>query len=191
MTDQLFLKQIQNRIAEISVGPSSLRNQGKSGILKLSRTYFKGINLRLFFLSLRSERAYNNFLDKHTQLLKDQYKLRKDQGWGTARKALNLFFRDVIYNKYLTDYYLKATSNKQFHQMVGLLEVPLDKDVSSELRVDYKKHFNESLPSWYGVKYLKQEESLYFQKAALDVAEHKNISRVHLDLEYWRKNRGA
>jgi len=67
-----------------------------------------------------------------------------------------------------------------------LLEIPVDSQVARQL-----KHECKALPRWRGVKNLRAEENREYQRVAAGIAAHKGISRVHLDIWYWRAEKGA
>jgi hypothetical protein len=98
------------------------------------------------------------------------------RNWGTARKVINLFLRVVLYNTYLRRYY-------SFQIIDKFLEVPIDSFVAKKIK---ENSDNCDLAKWKGIKHLKYNESMQFQKAAMNIAKQKGIARTHLDLEYWR-----
>lgn len=178
-----FLRQVHRRVAQTSVGPSAIRNQGASGLITISRSYFeKNINLSEFREKLIKD-SYIDYLDKLTTDLRNRF---PDGGksWGAARKGLNLFFRDVVYNKYLADSLNIPTDYKENLKALRYLEVPLDRDVATGLN----KTFGD-LPKWRTIKELNEKQSKLFQDRALIYADNKGIARVHLDLEFWRNDR--
>lgn len=178
-----FLKQIHRRVAQTSVGPSAIRNQGASGLITISRNYFeKNINLTKFRKTLTTD-SYIDYLDKLTADLKSRFPTG-GKSWGAARKGLNLFFRDVVYNKYLADLLNIPTDYKENLRTLRNLEVPLDRDVATGLN----KIFDD-LPRWTTIKDLNEKQSKVFQDKALIYADSKGISRIHLDLEFWRSER--
>jgi hypothetical protein len=86
-----FLRQIHRRVAQTSVGPSAIRNQGASGLITISRNYFeKNINLTEFREKLITD-SYIDYLDKLTADLRNRF---PDGGksWGAARKGLEFIF---------------------------------------------------------------------------------------------------
>ncbi|MBL0009471.1 MAG: hypothetical protein IPP25_20455 [Saprospiraceae bacterium] len=100
MTEKEFLSRNQRRIAQISVGASALRNQGAAGILAVARDYFQtSIPLATFFKNMQSHETYREFLDFHTIELQRKFP-KGGKSWGAARKGLNLFLRDIVYNKF-------------------------------------------------------------------------------------------
>ena len=180
-----FYKQLYRRIAQIAVGASAIRNQGKKGdkgLIKSCRDYFENeIDLTEFFNSLSSNEAYKTFLTTHTNDLANLFPLTA-RSWGAARKGLNLFLRDLTYNKYFADKFDLPTDFDQNNDKLKNLEVPLDKDVAKGLR----KHYKRQLPKWNGIKHLTPDSSDEYQAKAMELASEKNIARVHLDLEFWR-----
>ena len=146
-----FLKLVHRRVAQTSVGPSAIRNQGASGLIKTSREYFENsVNLREFREILTTNK-YNDYLDNLTTDLKNRFE-KGGQSWGAARKGLNLFFRDVVYNKYLADFLKIPTDYNENLRTLKNLEVPLDRDVTTGLT----KLFAD-LPKWKSIKELTEK----------------------------------
>ena len=179
-----FLQSLHRRLAEISVTSSSLRNQGNAGLIAASRNYlYNNISLDEFFRSLAHERSCRKFLDRHTVLLdKHLPGGGRFKRWGAARKILNLFFRELVYNKILCDEYGVPRRPSDYNRILLYLEVPLDKDVATGIL----RNSTMPLPQWIGVKYLLPEVSKEYQDAANLIAESQGIPRIHLDLDYWR-----
>lgn len=182
MTEKIFLNQIHKRLSIISVGASALRNQGSSGIIKIAREYFYEININEFINSLDNEDVYNNFLDKHTTNLVSKFP-ENGKSWGGARKGINLFLREVVYNKFFSDYYQLPTQYNEFNQKIKFLEVPLDKDVATGIYEETEL----VLPRWNSIKDLTPNLSKQYQIAALKIAAKGNFAKVNLDLKYWRR----
>jgi hypothetical protein len=164
---------LQNRISELAVNSSAMRNQGAKGIIKICRDFFKDLDLHKFVVD--SEQKFISQLNLKTNSLVKKLPLGA-QNWGTARKALNLFLRDVLYNYYLRNYY-------KFNKIEKYLEVPLDSFVSTGIK---QNSVNPELPKWPGIIHLKPDDSMIFQNRAKEIAKKENVSRVHLDLKYWR-----
>jgi len=184
MTKTEFIGNIHRRIAIISVGGSAIRNQGASGLIDIAREYFeKEISLDDFFSCLKDKEKFKQFLDGHTNNLVKKFPL-KGKSWGAARKALNLFLRDLTYNKFIAEKYNLAADFYTFNQQIKNLEVPLDSYVAKHLY----KNSEEELPKWTSIKELKPEISKLYQKQALMDAKSQKIARVHLDLIYWRES---
>ncbi len=168
-----FIKLVQWKVAISAVGISTVRKQGK-GILKDIHEFLSELDLQEI---PKSQTKFKFWLDQETNNLVKKAKL----SWGLARKVLNLFLRDAVYNRYLYDKFKLKDIEKW-------LEIPLDKIVARALR---KK--NKSLPSWPGLKIGqdKQNINIYekYQEFAQALANEKGIARVHLDLYLWLENR--
>ncbi|TFV95803.1 hypothetical protein E4S40_06155 [Algoriphagus kandeliae] len=180
-----FDKKLQRRIAQLSVGASALRNQGGSGLVETCRNYFeKKIDLQNFFSALKEKDEYSLFLDNHTNELLKLFP-KEAKSWGAARKGLNLFLRDICYNKYFADKFNLPKDYSDNNRMLKYLEVPLDKDVAKGLI----RSFPKKLPKWDRIKNLTKETSDQFQEKANLLATEKGVARVHLDLLFWRENK--
>ncbi len=183
MKHEDFIPLMQHRIAQVSVGAAALRNQGAPGIVQICRDYFESsIRLAEFKENLNSEN-YNNYLDKQTnQLLKKFPKEAKS--WGAARKGLNLFFREVVYNFYLANHLEISRNRKNNNLILKQLEVPLDQYVAKGLI-----KLNSDLPKWKSIKSLDEKTHETYQISASKFSEEIRVPRVHLDLLFWRKNK--
>jgi len=168
-----LIELLQYRTAEGAIGPSALRNQGKSGVLAAARRFLRAIDL--FRFSVNTECEFKSILDEHTNDLMVTFP-KGARHWGTARKALNLYLRDVLYNRYLSRHF-------GFRKVEKWLEVPLDSYVAKAIR----KGFGiKDLPPWKGIKYLTPESSQAYQEAARRLASKGGFARVHLDVLFWR-----
>jgi hypothetical protein len=178
MTNASFVKMIQARTASVAIGASTLRNQGASNVVSNTREFLKRLDLRRF--SAKTAKDFKNALDRETIKLKKVLPVGARKNWGAARKALNIFLRDVFYNYYLREEY-------GFGKLEQWLELPLDKDAARGLRGD-SKETEMQLPRWPGVKHLKVARSNRYQDAAKEIgAQRYRVARVHLDLIYFRR----
>ena len=170
-----FITTLQRKVAFTAVGPSALRGQGK-GVLRTSQDFFAQMSLARVPKS--SAKRYQLWLDRQTESLLNSLPI-KNRPWGAARKAINLFLRDALYNKYLS---------KQFklQSIETWLEVPLDSAVAKGLKLHSDRG---ELPRWPGLKNLKPNISECFQVFASKQATLKGIARVHLDMYLWLDNR--
>ena len=183
MTNDKFIKKVHKRLSIISIGASTLRNQGAPKMVRNARSYIeKSINLKVFVKKLSSEKEFQKYLEKHTNILRNKFPRKARKNWGAARKGLNIFFREAVYNKFICEFYGLPIEFKEFNETIKYLEVPLDKDVATALYAE-----NKDLKKWKGIKYLKKETSDLYQAEAQLIAKRNNIARVHLDLIYWRK----
>ena len=169
-----FIGTMQRRTGVTAVGPSALRGQGK-GVLKITQAYLGDIDLSQI---PSTQDEYTAWLDEHTNKLLKKLALR-NRPWGAARKALNLFMRDALYNKYLNYHY-------SIYKLESWMEVPLDSAVAKGLK---RCAGRGRLPNWPGLKKLKPEINAIFQKYATECAKKKNAARVHLDVYLWLENR--
>jgi hypothetical protein len=177
MEEMKFIRQLQDNIAEISVGSSALRNQGASGVVAAARAYFKTIKLSEF--SSLSSSKFPEWLDKRTEELRNKFPVEAKESWGGARKGLNLFLRSCLYNTYLAREF--NLDRKEF-----ILEIPLDKDVATGLYRDAEIR-KINLPKWDAIKRLDKKTSDTYQTFAQSLAIEKGVARIHLDLAYWRR----
>lgn len=168
-----YIKLLQERTGQLAIGRSTLRKQGAPGVIDTARSYLQKMNLKPL-KNIDSEDKYQKFLNRHTNSLANSFPAGAKGNWGAARKAINIFMRDCLYNLYLcTEYSIQV--------LEPWLEVPLDKDVGKKLNEN-----DPNLPKWKSIKYLKGEVSDKFQTSAQKLGEKEGVSRVHLDIKFWR-----
>lgn len=172
--NQEYLTILQKRTGVLAIGRSTLRNQGAPGVIEKARNYLKVMNLKPL-KKIDTEIKFKNFLQKNTIELSNSFPRGATGNWGAARKAINIFLRDCLYNQYLSKEY-------GIHKLEKWLEVPLDGDVAKKLKNDHP----DSELYWKSIKTLGKEMSDNFQSCASKSAKLDEISRVHLDIKYWR-----
>jgi hypothetical protein len=118
---------------------------------------------------------FSKELDRVTKRVQKQ--LPKGAKWGTARKALNIFLRDVLYNTYLAREF-------RFGHLEHWLELPLDSYTVGHLKLQIPCG---TLPRWPGVAAVDATTYAEFQAAASRVAQEWQIARIHLDVFWWRQ----
>ena len=177
MKQSKFLEMVQRKVAAASVGPSTVRGQCAPGLVSAAHAHLSGVDLRQFSLTRPS--AFQKRLDAQTDALLHDFP-RGAKSWGAARKCVNLFLRDCLYNTYLSERYGLARAE-------ALLELPLDSLVAGELR---RLDSGGSLPRWPGLKHLESRDSVEFQAFARGIAEQQEVARVHLDGFLWLQARG-
>jgi len=171
-----FCADMQRYIATTTIGPSALRNQGSPGVIEKAQLFLSGLDVSIFIVN--DERSFLRVLDSATAQL--QRRLPADsQHWGGARKALNLFLRDVCYNRFICLRYPLAI-------LEPWMEIPLDKFVATALK---RRAGRGGLPTWPGLKRLTSTVSQEFQSVAKRWADAEGISRVHLDMRIWLRER--
>jgi hypothetical protein len=168
------VKLIQKRVANISIGQSTLRNQGPQGTITIARRFLSKLDLRQF--KNLSENQFERRINTFTSKLMKQFPKASRKNWGAARKAINVFLEQAFYDRFLTKAY-------KLDKLENVLELPLDRDVTRGLR----EHAEQgNLPRWKGIKNLTPEDSQEFQEFAKRLAKKKGISRIYLDLAFWR-----
>ena len=174
--DDQFYQDMQRYIAVTTIGPSALRNQGSSGVIKAAQNYLAVIDVGRF--RTKDERTFLKSLDAATEKLKHALPPGA-QNWGAARKACNLFLRDIYYNRFLCQRHGLEDSEEW-------MEIPLDGLVATALK---RKGKRGALSRWPGLNRLTPEISAKFQTFARQVAAEQGISRVHLDMRLWTTQR--
>jgi hypothetical protein len=175
-----------------SVGASAVRNQGSAGIAKSIRDSLKKkFDLDSFFhhLKAKDEQVFKNYLRNLTnKIIRQNNNIR----WGTARKCINLVFRSVVYNGFISHQYRLKERDYQSGGLVDKLELPLDSYSIKGIKKDsrkYKLGFDYNSFPKFSIIRLNQKnklESNYYQKKAELIAIEREVCRVDLDLRYWR-----
>ena len=169
MPPQAFIDRLQRRCAKLAIGPSTLRGKGTSGVAAAARRSLAAIDLAT--LAVESQPAFQVFLRRITASLQARMP-KSGRAWGRARKAVNIFLRDVTYNADLRDHY-------ELGEIRGWLEVPLDSHVAIGLKSETE---GSRLPGWPGIKHLRPEISKQYQSVAAAIAKRYGISPVDLDV---------
>lgn len=182
------IKKVQARVAAGAITPSAVRGKGSKTVLRQARDYLARVPLTQF--SVPTETKFRAVLSYQTSRLLQTFPKRARK-WGLARKCLNLFLRDALYN-----YYLNPAFNLGLIE--SFLEIPLDSRVAKSLN-----HLagRGKLPRWLGVRALESNVSKKFQGFARKHAQDRQhpFARVHLDNDFWlrpshpkkRKRRGT
>ena len=176
MNQREFQRMQQSRIARGAVGATAVRGRGNAGTVRAARAFLRRVNLRTF--STARPTKFAAALNRSTDALRAALPVTA-RHWGVARKVLNLFLRDCLYNKYLNEAY---SLDRASH----LLELPLDSYTGSAL-VDLAPR--GTLPRWPGVKYVTPETSAAFQLVASLEGKRREVDRVHLDGLWWSVER--
>lgn len=171
--DVNYARLLQRHVAQLAANGSSLRNQGAPGVVAAARRRLADFNL--LRLPRNGSDDFTRHLDQETLQLVECFP-EGARNWGAARKVLNLFLRDCLYNFYLRDWHGLGV-------LEGHFEVPLDSYVAEAL---HQAPRGDDLPVWRGVKYVNREENALYQEIASEVAEEFGTERVHLDLRFWR-----
>ena len=176
--NQKYIKKMKERTAYLSIGRSTLRNQGAAGVVDKARCYLKKeFNLDDLKI-IHSQKAFKQFLDCHTIRLSNNFPNEAKGNWGAARKALNIFLRDISYHTFLSKWY-------HTERFLPWLELPLDNNVAEELFKRCKIH--NDLPKRFCLKKLTSDTNDNYQDVASKIAQKEKIHRVHLDVKFWRQ----
>jgi hypothetical protein len=167
LTGNELARLVQNFIAN-AFSISTIRNMGPGGTLATIRSFLKALDLAT--LKSRQPTEYTNWLNEQTDRLSEECGVT----WSVARKCLNLFIRDALYNFYTRDAF-------RLSRFEPWLEIPLDSLVGKALRAEHG-----DLPRWKTVKALTRKDSEKFQTAASRIAKRRGTHRIHLDVVYWR-----
>lgn len=168
--ERRLLSAIQHRTARVAIGASAARGRGNRGVVGEARRFMRSVKLARF--ATRDRVAFDRLLDGHTGRLMAALP-KSGATWGLARKLLNIFLRDSLYNGYLNNAY-RLTLAERF------LEIPLDSVTARHIL-----EADPELPRWRGVRHLKPDVSAVYQAAAVLVAKRERIARVHLDAYWW------
>lgn len=169
-----FIGYVQKFVAN-AISISAVRKMGPKGTLSSIRKVLKEIDLAT--ISRKNPSQFAQVLDDLTEALRREMPAGA-RHWGVARKCLNLFFRDCLYNFYLKTEYDLSKFEKY-------LEIPLDSYSGHALR-QRAQRIGVDLPRWATVKGLTPELSAKFQAAASRIARNNRTHRLHLDIFYWR-----
>jgi hypothetical protein len=175
MKQREFHRMQQSRIARGAVGATAVRGRGNAGTVHAARAFLRKVNLKTFSTSQPTKFAAA--LNRTTDALRASLP-NTARHWGVARKVLNLFLRDCLYNKYLNEAYSLDRASR-------LLELPLDSYTGKAL-VDLARG---TLPRWPGVKHVTTETSAAFQLVAALEGKRRELDRVHLDGLWWSVDR--
>jgi len=168
-----FISALRKRVASVAIGASTIRRMGPKGTAVRARRFLAHVNLNRFRVD--SKRDFGRELDGITELFLRTLP-QEAQRWGLARKLLNIFLRDAAYNRYLSKRF-------RLRKVERWMEVPLDSHVGTQLCASSD---GRHLPRWKTVVGLTPEVSRQFQNVATTVARRKSVTRVDLDVYYWR-----
>ena len=173
-----FLAYLKERQASTSVSASTARNMGPKGTIQQARKFLAALELKRF-----RQKTQKDFLEELNKATEELHQIlpkrpgKESEGWGSARKFLNIFLRGCAYNKYLCKHH-------QLDLIEPWLEIPLDSHVAKGLG---SEDGQANLPRWTSVIGLGKEDRQRFQEFASEVARREGVNRVDLDIKYWRR----
>lgn len=170
---------LKENLAKRSVGTSALRKQVRKGGIKAVHEFLGGLRPREL-RALRTPAAYLRWLDDRTVEMERQVGKSHGLMWGSARKALNLWIRDIVYNHHFRSTY-------GLDRLEPWLEVPLDSHTAAFIR----RESVAPLPRWTTIMAVTPAFSKLYQDAARGIVESPRFAYlkhpVHLDLAAWRQ----
>lgn len=169
-----FLHRLQARTAQLSIARSTLRNQGQAGMVESARKYLTTMDLCKVRASSRAK--FDSVLDAHTLSLMQCFPVGGRTNWGAARKSLNIFLRDVVYNRFLCTHF-------RLSRLEPWLELPLDSYSYDGIAREAE---NGAIPNWPRIKHLSPKISATLQASASEIALRLGVPRVHLDVMFCR-----
>src|SRR3972149_9400867 len=157
---------------------------GSPGVVKAAREFLTDkVSLKDLKDDPLSGEGFSEWLDLQTTQLVAAFP-EPARHWGTARKVLNIFLRDAVYNCFIRQTF-------QLDQLSKRLEVPVDHDVAAFLRNESSIDGQKRLPRWISIKSLNPEQNKEYQHAAKVIAEREGIDPVDVDVLAWRKMYGT
>ena len=189
--NEIFLKRMQQRVADGSITASTMRNMGPAQTIEAVRKFLRNPELLRAFGSVGSESAFMALLDEQTECLRENLldgpRMRKEKyvglwekRWGVARKCLNIFLYECLNNRWLCEAYPRLCDLEPW------LEVPLDSYVGFALD---KAGKHQKTPGWKSVIRLTEAESRIYQAFASEFAKENSSHRVHLDLVFYNERK--
>ncbi|MEK6527452.1 MAG: hypothetical protein AABZ36_01005 [Nitrospirota bacterium] len=163
------------REASASVGNSTLRSQGAKDVVESARKSLAKIKIEKYSIT-STQKEFIEILDKDTQEIMRALPSGA-QNWGAARKVINIFLRNLIYNKHICQ-------KHKIDHIESWLEIPLDSHVAEGLS---ETDSGRNLPRWNSIKRLTKADSDQYQLVAYTIAEKLKINRIDLDIYLWRK----
>ncbi|MBL9154742.1 MAG: hypothetical protein JNK37_19840 [Verrucomicrobiales bacterium] len=170
---------LKENLTKRAVGTSALRNQVRRGGIRAVHDFLCGLQPREL-RALRSRKAFLGWLDARTNEMERQVGKSHGLMWGSARKSLNLWIRDTVYNHHFRSTY-------GLDRLEPWLEVSLDSHTAAFIRRESVTH----LPRWTTIMAVTPALSGVYQDAARGIVESPRFAYlkhpVHLDLASWRQ----
>lgn len=171
------LRHLQRYLANIAIGPTTLRNPGVPGVRRAAIKFLVKIDLRR--LRGTKPRQYTDVLYSWTKKLMRSFPRGARRNFGAARKAVNLFMAQAYFNREMAAQY-------GLRRFANFLETPLDSGAASKIRsYAQKKCGRHTLDRWKGIKNLAQEVSQQYQVQARKLAKQWALPRGELDIVLW------
>ena len=170
------MRLLQDRVAEVAVGPSALRNKESWG--RQANPSVSKVRSDRPVLHDHRGRISTTPGPGHSRL--EGFSPSQSEALGYCSKGSHLFLRDCLYHSYLS-------RQSKLARIGSWLEIPLDSQAAAGVVASTKS----GLPLWPGIKHLTPDVSRLYQDAARRIAARKGTYRIHLDLEWWRPRRAG
>ena len=167
---------MQAHVAKCAITPSTMQYYPKETMAAAIK-YLSNMEIAKFQVT-----TFARLLNSQTEMLRrtlpEDGRYVGGAAWGMARKCLNIFLRDALYNSYLRNEYNLV--NLERH-----MEVPLDSHTMDAIMRDIEGIFLSTRPS---IANLTPDLSDQYQDVAAKIAARMSTYKVHLDLLFWRSN---
>lgn len=178
---------LKRNLTERAVGASAMRGQARKGGIAKVREALLETSVEVLG-RVKNQTRFRVWLDQETDRI-SRNASRHGVRWGTARKALNLWLRDIAYNHYFRSGY-------GLERVEPWLEVPLDSYTAKFIRAEIERQgliLLSPLPPWTTVKAVTPAFSEAYQDAAGLLVGTRAYGYlrdpVHIDLVAWRNSR--
>jgi hypothetical protein len=173
ITEKNILSRIHIRLALVNIGGNTLRSYPEGTKEKIRIFLCEEIKPSEVKKALQNEQDYLCYIKFKTDLLTIVV-----QNWGISRKAINMFLRDMIYNKEYSDYlFSKNEENRKL--AVTFMHPPIDSMVVKELQ-----KINNKLPGWTNYNALQTSYEKYIEH----LKNQSPLDLLNSDLIYWNKH---
>jgi hypothetical protein len=189
---------IQHYVANVVIGPTTLRNQPSDKVAEKARDF---LTTRIDLNELKNKQItdYRNWLDKKTKELMNWFPDGAKDDWGAARKAINLFMIGAYFNRILFEKY-------KLDRFKNVLETPLDGRAAKRLREygkkkgvawmcklcseDARKSCKKQRlrcgdSAFPGIVNLKEYQSRGYQEVATEFAREVGLPLAEIDIVLW------
>ena len=178
VTKEQILKPVQKRVAVVSIGASTVRNQGDANVVKIARGFLDSLNL-MELKNIVTVKQFQYWLDEKTIDLANSFEGGAKGNWGAARKSINIFLESCLLNRILSEEFA-------LDKLAKFMETPLDNYAAKKIRKKARLLGISFQGKWKTIKSLTADQSALFQQVALQWANEKKVPRGYLDLWLWQ-----
>lgn len=168
MFDTQLERNIKEYIIRKTFGNNALRISKRVALLDYCTKFFMMYDLEL--LIVKDSSQFTIRLDEMTNELLSLFPIQAKKYWGTSRKAVNLFLRDIFLNHHLNKWY-------QMDNIAEYLETPIEAKITKLLK-NNNQNFRINIPPIYSITPIINDQ---YQKEALKIAKDRGIARLYLE----------